>query len=82
MANRILTTHVGSLPRPQKLLDVSQKRTLGQKFDEAEFEKVLKDCRRSTWSACRKRSASISSTTASSATPWAGPTTTAPGGRT
>jgi len=43
MANRILTTHVGSLPRPQKLLDVSQKRTLGQKLDEAEFEKVLKD---------------------------------------
>src|SRR5215831_10847290 len=43
MANRILTTHVGSLPRPQKLLDASQKRTLGQKFDEAEFEKTLKD---------------------------------------
>ena len=31
MANRILTTHVGSLPRPAKLLELSQKRTLGQK---------------------------------------------------
>ncbi len=42
MANRILTTHVGSLPRPQKLLDISQKRTLGEKLDEAAFEAELK----------------------------------------
>ncbi len=26
MANRILTTHVGSLPRPRELLEFSQKR--------------------------------------------------------
>jgi 5-methyltetrahydropteroyltriglutamate--homocysteine methyltransferase len=42
MANRILTTHVGSLPRPAKFLEVSQKRTLGEKFDEAAYEKELK----------------------------------------
>src|SRR5208282_5982071 len=41
MANRILTTHVGSLPRPPKLLEFSQKRTLGETFDEAAFEKEL-----------------------------------------
>src|SRR5271166_2630345 len=43
MASRILTTHVGSLPRPAKLLELSQKRTLGERFDEAGFEKELKN---------------------------------------
>ncbi|MBV9238215.1 MAG: cobalamin-independent methionine synthase II family protein [Xanthobacteraceae bacterium] len=43
MANRILTTHVGSLPRPAKFLEVSQKRTLGEKFDEAAYETGLKE---------------------------------------
>jgi 5-methyltetrahydropteroyltriglutamate--homocysteine methyltransferase len=43
MANRILTTHVGSLPRRAKFLEVSQKRTLGEKFDEAAYETGLKD---------------------------------------
>ena len=43
MADRILTTHVGSLPRPQKLLDVAQKRTLGQAFDHAAFDREMKD---------------------------------------
>jgi 5-methyltetrahydropteroyltriglutamate--homocysteine methyltransferase len=43
MANRILTTHVGSLPRPAKFLEVSQKRTLGEKFDETAYETGLKD---------------------------------------
>jgi 5-methyltetrahydropteroyltriglutamate--homocysteine methyltransferase len=42
MANRILTTHVGSLPRPAKFIEVSQKRTLGEKFDEAAYETELK----------------------------------------
>ena len=42
MANRILTTHVGSLPRPAKFIEVSQKRTLGEKFDEAAYEVELK----------------------------------------
>jgi 5-methyltetrahydropteroyltriglutamate--homocysteine methyltransferase len=43
MANRILTTHVGSLPRSAKFIEVSQKRTLGEKFDEAAYETGLKD---------------------------------------
>jgi len=43
MANRILTTHVGSLPRPAKFLDVAQKRTLGEKFDQAAYEQGLKE---------------------------------------
>jgi 5-methyltetrahydropteroyltriglutamate--homocysteine methyltransferase len=43
MSDRILTTHVGSLPRPDKLLELSQQRTLGGKFDEAAFDKELKN---------------------------------------
>jgi len=43
MANRILTTHVGSLPRPEKLIAFTHQRTVGEKFDEAAFERELKD---------------------------------------
>ena len=43
MVNRILTTHVGSLPRPAKLLELSQKKTLGEKFDQAAYDRELKD---------------------------------------
>jgi 5-methyltetrahydropteroyltriglutamate--homocysteine methyltransferase len=42
MSNRILTTHVGSLPRPAKFIEVAQKRTLGEKFDEAAYDTELK----------------------------------------
>lgn len=37
-SERILTTHVGSLPRPQALLDLLLKREEGQAVDEAVFE--------------------------------------------
>jgi 5-methyltetrahydropteroyltriglutamate--homocysteine methyltransferase len=43
VTDRILTTHVGSLPRPQKLLEISQKRTLGEKVDETAFNREMKD---------------------------------------
>src|SRR6202008_235206 len=43
MANRILTTHVGSLPRSAKFIEVSQRRTLGEKFDEGTYETGLKE---------------------------------------
>jgi 5-methyltetrahydropteroyltriglutamate--homocysteine methyltransferase len=43
MSKRILTTHVGSLPRPAKFIEVAQKRTLGEKFDEAAYETELKN---------------------------------------
>src|SRR6202046_5145123 len=43
MSKRILTTHVGSLPRPAKFIEVAQKRTLGEKFDEAAYEAELKN---------------------------------------
>ena len=81
MANRILTTHVGSLPRPAKLLELSEKKTLGEKFDEAA---LIANSRIQWPKSCRsrKRPASISSTTANSVTPWGGLTITAPGGRT
>ena len=42
MANRILTTYVGSLPRPEKLIALAHQRTVGEKFDEAAFDKELK----------------------------------------
>jgi 5-methyltetrahydropteroyltriglutamate--homocysteine methyltransferase len=43
MSGRILTTHVGSLPRTEKLLAFTRQRAEGEKFDDAGFEKELKD---------------------------------------
>ena len=36
--DRILTTHVGSLPRPRAILDLIAAREAGQPLDEAAFE--------------------------------------------
>jgi 5-methyltetrahydropteroyltriglutamate--homocysteine methyltransferase len=41
--NRILTTHVGSLIRPAKLLDFVRARQEGQAIDEQTYEKCLAD---------------------------------------
>ena len=40
-AERILTTHVGSLPRPRELLAFLEAREMGGDFDQAAFEKRL-----------------------------------------
>ena len=42
-ADRIMTTHVGSLPRAPDLLAFLEAREMGQPFDEAAFEKCLAD---------------------------------------
>jgi 5-methyltetrahydropteroyltriglutamate--homocysteine methyltransferase len=42
--NRILTTHVGSLIRPTKLLDLVRARQEGQTVDEQAYNKCLADC--------------------------------------
>jgi len=42
MARKILTTHVGSLPRPPKVVEGNHKRITGEKVDEAAFERDLK----------------------------------------
>ena len=39
--DRIQTTHIGSLPRPHKLLDILKKKYSGEKIDEAGFDKIL-----------------------------------------
>jgi 5-methyltetrahydropteroyltriglutamate--homocysteine methyltransferase len=39
--DRILTTHVGSLPRPQDVVDVLFAQDRGEPIDEAQFEKVV-----------------------------------------
>lgn len=39
--DRILTTHVGSLPRPPDLLEFLEAREIGRNFDQASFEKCL-----------------------------------------
>ena len=39
-ADRILTTHVGSLPRPKELIEANYQRSKGQ-IDDAEFNRVL-----------------------------------------
>lgn len=38
MANRILTTHVGSLPRPHELLDLMKARLSGAPYDRAAYD--------------------------------------------
>jgi len=40
--DRIQTTHIGSLPRPHKLLDIMKKKFAGEAIDEAEFDKILR----------------------------------------
>jgi 5-methyltetrahydropteroyltriglutamate--homocysteine methyltransferase len=40
-SNRIYTTHVGSLPRPESLLELMRAKTGGQDFDEAALETEL-----------------------------------------
>ncbi len=42
--DRILTTHVGSLPRPPDLLAFLEAREIGQDFDHRAFEKSLSGC--------------------------------------
>jgi 5-methyltetrahydropteroyltriglutamate--homocysteine methyltransferase len=40
-ADRILTTHVGSLPRPQEVVDFLTAKELGQPYDSARFEGTM-----------------------------------------
>src|SRR5712691_4497534 len=40
-ANRILTTHVGSLVRPGPIADVLRTESLGRPYDAAAFERLL-----------------------------------------
>src|ERR1700756_3380103 len=42
-SDRILTTHVGSLPRPPDLLALLEAREAGREFDPAAFETRLAD---------------------------------------
>ena len=41
-AERILTTHVGSLPRPQYVVDQLFAQDRGEAYDEAEFDRVMR----------------------------------------
>jgi len=43
MANRILTTHVGSLPRPLELLDMMKARLGGAPYDRAAYDVKVRD---------------------------------------
>ena len=40
--DRIQTTHIGSLPRPHRLLDMMKAKYSGQQYDEAAFEQALR----------------------------------------
>src|SRR6185295_17083701 len=40
--HRILTTHVGSLPRSQSVVDLLFKRERGETYDAAEFDRVMR----------------------------------------
>jgi len=41
--DRILTTHVGSLPRPEDLADMLVRRETGEQIDEAAFDRDVRD---------------------------------------
>jgi 5-methyltetrahydropteroyltriglutamate--homocysteine methyltransferase len=41
--DRILTTHVGSMPRPQHLADMLLRKDHGEAFDPAEYDRVIAD---------------------------------------
>ncbi len=41
--DRIQTTHIGSLPRPHRLLDVMKAKYSGQTYDEAAFQQALRN---------------------------------------
>jgi 5-methyltetrahydropteroyltriglutamate--homocysteine methyltransferase len=41
--DRILTSHVGSLPRPDALIEANRARDAGESTDEAAYQKLLKD---------------------------------------
>ena len=41
--DRILTTHVGSMPRPQALVDVLLKKDHGEAYDQAEYDSTIQD---------------------------------------
>lgn len=40
--DRIQTTHIGSLPRPHKLLDIMKRKFGGEPFDQSEFDATLR----------------------------------------
>ena len=63
--DRILTTHVGSLPRNEKLSDLLVRQEAGEKFDAKEMAAEM-DKRCATWSRSRPAPASTSAMTASS----------------
>src|SRR4249920_3385023 len=41
--DRILTTHVGSLPRSKEVVDLLVRREQGEPYDEAEFDRIMAD---------------------------------------
>ncbi|NJM43856.1 MAG: epoxyalkane--coenzyme M transferase, partial [Brachymonas sp.] len=41
MTNRILTTHVGSLPRPQRVVDQLFAQDANLNYNEAEFDRIM-----------------------------------------
>ncbi|WP_086929993.1 cobalamin-independent methionine synthase II family protein [Agarilytica rhodophyticola] len=43
MANKIRTTHVGSLPRSQDVVDFIFSREKGEQYDQTQFDKVMSD---------------------------------------
>ena len=59
--DRILTTHVGSLPRPQDVVDLIFAQDRGEPYDQAKFDAVGAARRATMRSGNRRKSASISS---------------------
>ncbi len=57
MSERILTTHVGSLPRPQPVVELLSRKEAGDPPDAAEFDAVMRDA--TTAIVARQRAAGV-----------------------
>ena len=73
--DRILTSHAGSLPRPQALIEVNQAKLEGRALDEKTYEARLQQA---VEDACRKQAVRISLQNVSSSAPAKSPPTSLP----
>jgi hypothetical protein len=70
MPDRILTSHAGSLPRPEDLVALNRERASGEVTDETGYAARLARRWPTSWPGSG-RPASTSSTTVNTATRWA-----------
>ena len=71
--DRIQTTHIGSLPRPHRLLDAMKAKYSGQTYDEKAYQDALRDAVADVRARTGRSAASTSSPTGNSPSPGSSP---------